>query len=171
MLGEYPLQQHARQRAAQSQRTFRHRAKAILTSPDDCLLQESVRGLTLLARNEEALAAAALTLRKVFGPSLELTPPQVRLTGTPPHEPIMNVRANVPASRIEPVKRILHRRGIAVLEESAGGTRCLLRAEAPLARLLGLGADLKGVTLGTSLLWTELAHYAPCPVNAERAAA
>ena len=171
MLGEYPLQQHARQRAAQSQRTFRHRAKAILTSPHDCLLQESVRGLTLLARNEEALAAAALTLRKVFGPSLELTPPQVRLTGTPPHEPIMNVRANVPASRIEPVKRILHRRGIAVLEESAGGTRCLLRAEAPLARLLGLGADLKGVTLGTSLLWTELAHYAPCPVNAERAAA
>ena len=35
MLGEYPLQQHARQRAAQSQRTFRHRAKAILTSPHD----------------------------------------------------------------------------------------------------------------------------------------
>ena len=128
-------------------------------------------GITLLARNEEALAAAALTLREVFGTSLELTPPQVRLTGTPPHEPIMNVRANVPAARIEPVKRIFHRRGVAALEESTGGTRCLLRAEAPLAQLLGLGADLKGVTLGTSLLWTELAHYAPRPIDSERPAA
>ena len=168
---EYPLQQHARQRAAPSQRTFLHRAKSILKSSHGCALQGSVGGLTLLARNEEALAAATLALREVFGTSLELTPPQVRLAGTPPHEPIMHVRANVPASRIELVTRVLHRRGVAILDESDGGTRCLLRAKAPLTRLLGLGADLKELTLGTSLLWTELDRYAPCPIDPERAAA
>ena len=168
---DYPLQQHARHRAEAVQPAFVHRAKLILQKPDDCLLKESKHGLTLLARNEEALAGPTLVLREVFGAALELSPLQVRLTGVPPHEPIMDVRINVPVSRIEPVKRVLRRRSIAILEESRGGTRCLLQGEAPLTQLLGLGVDLKHVTLGSSLLWTTLARYEPVLPDPEPMAA
>jgi translation elongation factor EF-G len=116
----------------------------------------------VLAKDEDALAAAASTLRDYFGPDLHLSAPQARLIGIPPHEPIMHVRVNVPVSRIESVKQQLLRRSISLGEESRGGTRCLLQGEAPLVRLLGLSADLKSVTLGCSLLWMKLARYEPC---------
>jgi Elongation factor G C-terminus len=171
MYRDYPLQQHARHRAETVQPAFVHRAKLMLRKPDDCLLKESQCGLTLLARNEEALAGPISVLRQVFGAALQLSPLQVRLTGVPPHEPIMDVRINVPSSRIEPVKRVLRRRSIAILEESRGGTRCLLQGEAPLTQLLGLGVDLKHVTLGSSLLWTTLARYEPVVLDPEPIAA
>ncbi len=168
---DYPLQQHARHRMESLRRAFVHRAKSILHKADDCLLEESKNGISLLARNEEALAGPTSVLREVFRAALELSPLQVRLTGTPPHEPIMHVRVNVPASRVEPVKRVLRRRSVTVREESQGGTRCLLQGEAPLTRILGLGVDLKHVTLGSSLLWTALARYAPVLLESEPAAA
>lgn len=164
---DYPLQRHARHRLAALRPAFNHRAKSILKGPDDCLLKESGEGLTLLARNEEALAGPVSVLREVFGAALELSPLQVRLTGVPPHKPIMHVRVNVPVSREEPVKRVLRRRSVSILEESRGGTRCLLQGEAPLTNLLGLAADLKHVTLGCSLVWTSLARYEPCSLDPE----
>jgi hypothetical protein len=168
---DYPLQQHARHRAEPFQLAFVGRAQSILRTAEDCLLEGSGRGLTLLARNEQSLEAPTLVLREVFGAALELSPLQVRLAGVPPHEPIMHVRVNAPASRMERVKRVLRRRFVATLEESHGDTRCVMHAEAPLRTLLGLDAELKLVTLGSALVWTELARYAPCPVDPEPAAA
>jgi hypothetical protein len=111
-------------------------------------------------KKQEALEAPTLVLREVFGPALELGPMQVRLAGVPPHEPIMHVCVNAPLAHIEPVRRVLLRRRVEILEASDGRTRCVLRGEAPLARLLGLSAELKQVTLGSALLWTALTRYA-----------
>ncbi len=168
---DYPLQRHARHRLETLQPAFIQCAKWLLRTRDDCLLEESQNGLTLLARNEEALEAPVWVLREAFGGVLEWSPLQVRLTGAPPRAPIMHVRVNVPASREEPAKRVLRRRSVAILEESRGGTRCLLQGEAPLANLLGLGSDLKSVTLGRSLLWTSLARYETRSPDPEPAAA
>ena len=168
---DYPLQRHVRHRSEALQTAFIQRAKWLLRTLDDCLLEEFRNGLTLLARNEEALEAPVWVLREAFGAVLEWSPLQVRLIGAPPQAPIMHVRVNVPASREEPAKQVLRRRSVPILEESRGGTRCLLRGEAPLANLLGLGSDLKSVTLGRSLLWTSLARYETCSPDPESAAA
>jgi predicted membrane GTPase involved in stress response len=161
MCRDYPLQQQARHHASRSQTAFARRAKSVLRQPQDCALHVSAAGLTLLAKHEEALARPVATLKKAFGADLRLSAPQVRLIGAPPLEPIMNVRINVPVSRVDTVKRHLQRRSVLMHEESCGGTRCLLRCEAPLARLLGLDTDLQCLTLGSSLVWTSLARYEP----------
>ena len=168
---DYPLQQHARHRAEPFQLAFVYRARSILGTPDDCLLKVSGRGLTLLSRNEEALEAPTLVLRDVFGSALELSPMQVRLTGAPPQEPIMHLRVDAPVSHAQRVKRVLRRRSVEVADESFGRTRCTLRGKAPLTQLLGLSAEMKHVTLGSALVWTALAGYAPCPLDPEPAAA
>jgi hypothetical protein len=158
----YPLQQRAGFRRLSPRTAFVHSARSILQKPRDCLLRRSGEGLMVLAKDENALMAATSTLRDYFGPDLHLSAPQVRLIGKPPREPIMHVRVNVPVFRIELVKQQLHRRSVALPEKSRGGTRCLLQGEAPLTRLLGLSADLDGVTLGRALVWTKLVRYEPC---------
>ena len=168
---DYPLQRHARHRLETLQPAFIQRAKCVLETLDECLLEESQDGLTLLAPNEEALEAPVGVLREAFGAVLEWSPLEVRLIGAPPRAPIMHVRVNVPAFREEPAKRVLRRRSVAIFEESRGGTRCLLLGEAPLANLLGMGSDLKSVTLGRSLLWTRLARYGTCSPDPDPAAA
>jgi hypothetical protein len=159
---DYPLQQRARHGASRSQSAFARRARSIFSQqPQDCILQVSTAGLTLLAKTEEALAQPVSALHDHFGAALRLDAPQVRLIGVPPHEPIMAVRISVPVARLEPVKQALQRRSIHIREESRGGSRCLLQGEAPLIRLLGLRADLQSLTMGRSLLWTALARYEP----------
>jgi hypothetical protein len=86
---------------------------------------------------------------------------QVRLAGSPPHEPVVRVRVNAPVARVERVRHVLRQRGVRPVTESLGLTRCLLLGEARLARLLGLGAELRAVSLGSTLLWTDVDHYAP----------
>ena len=168
---DFPLQQRVRHRNESLRSAFVQAAKSILRNRHDCGLEESEAGLTLLGRSEEDLAHYTGRLRQHFGVGLQVSALQVRLLGTPLCEPIMHVHVNVPASRIESVKQQLRRRSIAIREESCGGTRCLLQAEAPMRQLLGLGADLKCLTLGSSLLWTALARYEPCSPEPSPAAA
>jgi hypothetical protein len=162
MLLEYPLQQRARHRSERLQLDFVDWAKSMLRTADDCIVRPGGRGLLLVARNEEALETQTSRLRETFGTALEFTQREVRLVGSPPQEPVVHLRVNAPVARIEPVRRVLRERGVAVQDESPGLTRCLLQGEAPLARTLGLGAELKTVTLGSALLWTTLLRYAPC---------
>ena len=75
-------------------------------------------------------------------------------------EPIMHVRASLPTQFREPVKRALRRRGAALCEEYVRRTWCVLRCEAPLARLLGLSEELARLTAGTTRQWVVLSHYA-----------
>jgi hypothetical protein len=160
---DHPLAQRARHRAEPFQLDFAEQARSILGAPDDCVLDVSHRGLTLLARNEEALKAPRQVLQEVFGTALALDPIEVRLVpGTPPLEPIAHVRVNAPLRQLERVRLALHRRGLAVVEQDASTTRCVVRAEGRLAKTLGLGDELKGLSGGPVLLWTALARYAPC---------
>jgi hypothetical protein len=58
------------------------------------------------------------------------------------------------------VKRALFARGATAEEEHARSRFAVLRYEAPLARLIGLPAELVRLTSGTARYWIVLSHYA-----------
>ena len=60
----------------------------------------------------------------------------------------------------ERVKRALLLRGATLQEEHARSRRAVLRYEAPLARVLGLPAELARLTSGSARYWMLLSHYA-----------
>jgi hypothetical protein len=160
---DHPLAQRARHRTEPFQLAFAEKARSILGAPDDCVLHVSHHGLTLLARNEEALKAPRQVLQEVFGAVLALDPIEVRLVpGTPPLEPIAHVRVNAPLRHLERIRFALRGRSLTVVEQDASTTRCVVRAEGRLAKTLGLGDELAELPGGPVLLWTALARYAPC---------
>lgn len=115
----------------------------------------------LVPRNEEGLTTPVETLREVYGPSLQVEPPRVRLIeGVQLREPIMHVRISMYADFREVIKQALRRRGATLSDEYVSSTYCVLRWEAPLASLLGLSTELSRLTAGTAKHWIALSHYA-----------
>src|SRR5690348_1737588 len=87
--------------------------------------------------------------------------PRVRLIGSVQlQEPVMHVRISLEKRFAESVKAAMQSRAAAIAEEYARSTYCVLRYEAPLARLLGLPAELAALTDGRAKHWTALSHYA-----------
>ena len=72
----------------------------------------------------------------------------------------MHVRITLETGYQEAVKRILLAREATLEEEHSRSRRAVLRYEAPLARLLGLPAQLNTLTAGTARYWIVLSHYA-----------
>ena len=158
---DLPLEQLLRRAGMAFQFAFATEAKALLPREDEFLLDASHRGLRVLGRNEEALARPVAALHDVYGESLEVEPPRVRLIeGVQVQEPIMHARISLPTQFREPVKRALRRRGAALCEEYLRRTWCVLRYEAPLAALLGLSEELARLSAGTARQWVVLSHYA-----------
>jgi hypothetical protein len=58
------------------------------------------------------------------------------------------------------VKAALAKRRAVLTEDYVRTTYCVLRYEAPLARLLGFPAELARMTAGTARHWAALSHYA-----------
>jgi len=78
----------------------------------------------------------------------------------------MHVRIALEAGHREAVKRVLLARAATLEEEHSRSRRAVLRYEAPLARLLGLPAQLNTLTAGTARYWIVLSHYALVTPNA-----
>lgn len=74
----------------------------------------------------------------------------------------MGVRVLCPSLYFEAVKRDLLSRGAAILDEELALITGVVRATAPLAKLLGYSQHVAALTAGTAreLMW--LSHYAPC---------
>jgi hypothetical protein len=158
---ELPLEQLAKRRGAAFQFAFATEAKELVPESDGFALAASHKGLHVLAENEDALARPLDVLRDVYGASLELAPPRVRLIeGVQVKEPVMHVRISMYADFREPVKSALRRRGATLSEEHVRSTYCVLRHEARLADLLGFPAELSRLTAGTGKHWIVLSHYA-----------
>lgn len=158
---DLPIEQLVRRTGMAFQFAFATEAKELLPRDDEFLLNASHKGLRVLARNEEGLARPVAALRDVYGGSLEVEPPRVRLIqGVQVQEPVMHVRISLHREFREAVKRALRARGATPCEEYARSTYCVLRYEAPLASLLGLSAELPRLTAGTAKHWIALSHYA-----------
>jgi predicted membrane GTPase involved in stress response len=158
---DLPIEQLVRRTDTRFQLGFATEARDRLGVRDEFTLAPSPRGLHVLARNEDGLAAPVDALRDAYGQSLEVGPPTVRLIeGVQVQEPIMHVRIALETGYQEAVKQLLLAREATLEEEHARSRRAVLRYEAPLARLLGLPAELNRVTEGTARYWIVLSHYA-----------
>jgi predicted membrane GTPase involved in stress response len=156
-----PIEQLVRREGTPFQLAFATEAKDLLPEGEEFLLNASQKGLHVLARNEEALVTPLEGLREVYGPTLRVDAPRVRLIGgVQLQEPIMHVRISLRTQFGDLVKRALRRRGVGLSEEYVRSTYCVLRYEAPLADLLGLPGELARLTDGAAKHWITLSHYA-----------
>lgn len=158
---DFPIQRTVRRADTRFQLKFATEAKARIPAGEGFLLAPSRVGLDVLARNEDELSPPVETLREVYGASLEIGPPQVRfLTGVQVREPVMHVRISLDTADLDAVKGALRLRGAGLEEEYVRRLRAVLRYEAPLARLIGLPAELQRLTAGRVRYWIALSHYA-----------
>jgi hypothetical protein len=158
---DLPLEQLVKRRGAAFQFAFATEAKELLPSADGFAVTASHKGLHVLARDEEGLVQPLLVLRDVYGESLDLAPPRVRLIeGVQVKEPIMHLRISLRVEFRAAVKNALRMRGATLTEEYLRRTYCVLRYEARLADLLGFPAELRRLTAGSARHWIALSHYA-----------
>ena len=171
MLYQYPLESLARRRATTSQLDFARQARRILVDSDDAMFEAHDHGLAIFAANEDALRTPLRVLKETYGDFVDVRRPQVRLVpGDPPQEPIMHVRITTRADYSIGVLAELRARRARIIEQCVRGRVVILRAEAPLARLLGLPARLDAMTDGTAAQSIRLVRYAPVPLEPRPAA-
>ena len=166
MLYQYPLEALARRRATLRQIDFAREAHALLEDSDDAFFQPVDHGLAILAAHEAALEAPRRILEETYGESVEVRGPRVRtMPGRPPQEPVMHVRVEARREQEGLVLGELRRRGAEILEECRRGRLVIVRAEAPLERLLGLPAMLDALPGGQAAHSIRLLRYDPLPAE------
>jgi predicted membrane GTPase involved in stress response len=158
---DLPIQQTLRRTDTRFQLGFATEAKERVPRADSYALSPSRKGLLVLARNEDGLASPVGRLRELYGDSLDIGHPTVRfIAGAKIQEPVMHVRISLDAADVDAVKGVLRARGADMEEEYVRGRHAVLRYEAPLARLIGLPAELLRLTAGRARYWIVLSHYA-----------
>lgn len=161
---QYPLETLARRPAAGSQIDFAREARRVLDDTDEALFEAHDHGLAIFAAHEDALERPVQLLRDLYGDGVEVRRPKVRyLPGEPPHEPIMHVRVVARRDHADAVVRELRRRDARIVEQCLRDRVAIVRAEAPLAVLLGLPALLDVMTGGNAAVAIRLLRYAPLP--------
>jgi hypothetical protein len=169
---QYPLETLARKAVAGSQLDFAREARRIFDDSDEALFEAHDHGLAIFAAHEEALARPVQVLQELYGEDVEVRRPKVRyLPGEPPHEPIMRARIAAPLEFADGVVRELKRRGARIVETCLRARTAVVRAEAPLAVLIGLPALLDVMTRGNAISTIRLLRYAPLPVHIDPASA
>lgn len=168
---QLPLEQLVRLRHAASQVEFAWEAMAILDESEEARFHPSPRGLQIFVAHEAALRRPLAILADRYHEALEVPPPRVRcVAGRPVLHPVMRVRARVPASHARAAVETLRGHGATVLEECRRGGALIVRAEAPLADLLGLEAALEKAAGKRAELSMTLDRYEPRGTAAAREA-
>lgn len=159
---QYPLETLARRRGTAAQLDFAKEAVRAFLDSDEVLFEPHGHGLAILAAHEAALAEPSRVLRELYGDFVELRGPKVRyIPGEPPQQPMMHARIS---SRPEHSLRILaelRARDARILEHTMRPRVCIVRAEAPLASLLGLPDKLEALAGGEVVHAIRLMGYAP----------
>src|SRR4051812_7366350 len=162
MYYQYPLEVLARKRGTASQIEFAREAKRMFADTDELLAQPCDRGLGILAANEKVLSRPARVLADVYGDALELRRPRIRyMPGDPMREPIMHARITAWRQYAGRVLMELRARGLRIVEERHQPRIYMVRAESPLAALLGLPARLDAIAGGSADCAIRLVRYAP----------
>ena len=162
MYYQLPLEQIVRHRNRPSQGDFAHEALAVLEETEDSRFEPTARGLALYGAHEEALAPPVAILRDRYHEALEVRPLRVRcLAGRPVRQPVMAVRVVARREHSLAVLAELRRRHARIEEECLRGRTFIVRAEAPLRDLLGLGESLAALTGGSAQHGMRLSRYLP----------
>ena len=158
---DLPIQQLLRRKDTRFQLGFANEARELVPAGDEFVLAASRQGLKVLGRHEDALTRPVDVLRELYGPNLQVQPPEVRLMeGVQVKQPIMHVRIRMEKRFLDDVKRAMLERGAIAEAEYVHTRYCVLRYQAPLAHLLGLPGELS--LLGGDRIKHSMAlsHYA-----------
>jgi hypothetical protein len=162
---DYPLEQLARSARTRFQLGFARLTMKLLPRFDEVAFEPSMLGLRIFAETEMALALPGEVIRQMHADEVEISTPIVRvLGGDESREPIMWVRVSVNHADAEPVVQDLLAREARIEEVDWGLPRTVIRARAPLRRLLGYPQALPDLSDPTADLLMWLSHYrAPPP--------
>ena len=162
---DYPIEQLARSARTRFQLGFARLTVKLLPRFDEVAFEPSAQGLKILAETEMALALPNEVIRQLHADEVEISKPSVRLLdGDEGREPIMWVRVSVKHADAEPVLQDLVAREARIEEVDWGLPRTVIRARAPLRRLLGYPKALPGLSDSSADLRMWLSHYrAPLP--------
>lgn len=161
---DHPLVVHVREatRGGASDLPAAGLAALAQVTVDGLLVEPQIDALDVFARTEIAAEAAAAALRDVPGRLFQVLGPEVRYGAGPPScEPVMTVEARMPLMFGAFVRRELLRRRGFVHAMEPGRASVTLRADVPLAALLGFGRWLDALTDRRAELRALLSHYAP----------
>lgn len=160
---EFPVEQLARLASSPFQIGFARQAMRMLAPSDTIAFEATQEGLLMCAQNEDALAKPIALLLELYRDNLVLPPPRVRYMSLDdrPFEPIMFLRVRTVPRHWGVVRDDLASREATLLEEHARPSVCVLRAEAPMRKLLGYGEALATLSEGTALHWIWLDRYGP----------
>ena len=160
MYYDYPIEQLARSSTTRFQMGFARMTMHLMPQLEDVVLEPSTQGLKILGAHEMALEVPGEIIRQIHANDVELRRPRVRLRyDTAVREPIMWVRAAVDGRWAEPVVRDLIARNAEIEEVDWRQPVTIVRAKAPLARLLGYRQALSALVHGTADLKMWLSHY------------
>lgn len=158
----YPLESLARRRSGRSQLDFAREARRLFSDTDEVMYEPIDRGLAIFAAHEDALEEPKRILKDLYGDFVEVRGPRVRyMPGEPAHEPIMHVRVTTRRETAGAIVRELRGRGVRMIEECVRSRVFVVRAEAPLAALLGLPARIDEISDGLAMHSIRLIRYAP----------
>lgn len=162
MSQEYAIECTCSHRRERSQLAFARRAIEVLPEDEWAKFEPSQEGLKVLAETELALERPLARLRETYGEAVCIGPLKVRCTnGNPPEEPHMGLRLVCPPDCYDALLRDLQLRRALIVDAERGTQLAILRATAPLARLVGYPASVDELTGAQARLVMWLSHYAP----------
>lgn len=163
MLADHPVQRICSHRAERFQLAFAQRALGLLPEWRECLFEASGEGIVVRGETESALDGAIGVLREVYGEQIAVGPLTIRYRrGEALEEPHMGLRVLCAAKDFPAVRDDLVSRGATILDAEVVQSVGVVRATAPLAKLLGYSRYLETLTAGSAreVMWLD--HYAPC---------
>lgn len=161
---EFLLEQLVQLASMRFQIGFARQAMRLLEPSDLIAFEATDDGLQMLLQNEEALARPLALLRDLHGENLVLRPLKVRylLLGNRLHEPVMILRVRTALRYRDAVRNDLDtREATLLLAEHTRSGISVLRAEAPLRRLLGYGEALARLSGNSARHWIWFDRHAP----------
>lgn len=159
---EFPLERLCSHLYEPFQLTFARNAQQHFLVREDVEVVASHQGLAIRAETEDAIDAAIVILKDLYGPNLRIGPPTIRYhQGTSLEQPWMGLSLRCAAEHLDVVNADLIDRQATIVSCDVEPSQCLIQARAPLATLLGYRSYLDKLTAGSAQYAMWLSHYAP----------
>lgn len=159
---EFPLERLCSHLHEPFQLTFARNAQQHFLVREDVEVVASHHGLSIRAETEDAIDAAIVILKDLYGPSLRVGQPTIRYhQGSSLEQPWMGLSLRCPAEHLDAVNADLIERQATIVSCEVEPSQCLIQARAPLATLLGYRSWLDRITAGSAQYAMWLSHYAP----------
>lgn len=145
---DYPIAQALKIHYKSSLKELENYLKKVLFYPSEAIIESSQHRPFILSKSEESLEVQIQTLNTIFASEMRASTPQVRYfrQGQSLFEPIMQLRVTVDHQCIDAVTQELLRREAKIYDKDNIHNVHVLRAEAPLRKLIGFKKRLNAMS-------------------------